>query len=326
MTRAARVILSLAGLLAVPVLASAQGGPAESFVETPGPLGPLKGTLLAPPGKPAAALLIIPGSGPTDRDGNNPAGVKAAPYRLLAEALAARHVTTLRIDKRGMFASAAAMKDANDVTVPDYVHDTQAWVDVLNKQAGTPCAWVLGHSEGGLVALAGAKSVTGVCGYVLVATPGRRLSDVLRAQLQANPANQPLLGPVLPAIAALEKGERVDPSAMHPAFQGLFNPGVQGFLISLFSYDPAQLATGLTKPVLVLQGQRDLQVTEADARLLAKADPQAKLVLLPAVNHVLKAVATDDPRANMATYADPSLPLAPGVVDAIAGFVTSGGK
>jgi fermentation-respiration switch protein FrsA (DUF1100 family) len=109
---------------------------------------------------------------------------------------------------------------------------------------------------------------------------------------------------------------------MHPALQGLFNPAVQGFLISAFSYDPRRVLADYSKPVLVLQGQRDIQVGESDARLLKQADPQATLLLLPNVNHVLKAVTSDDMGANIATYADPGLPLASGVVDVIAEFLT----
>jgi fermentation-respiration switch protein FrsA (DUF1100 family) len=101
---------------------------------------------------------------------------------------------------------------------------------------------------------------------------------------------------------------------------------VQGFLISAFGYDPAQLLRGYAKPVLIVQGRRDIQVSEADARLLARADPQASLVLLADVNHVLKSVASDDRKANLATYGDPERPLAPGVVDAIAGFLSTDAK
>jgi len=78
--------------------------------------------------------------------------------------------------------------------------------------------------------------------------------------------------------------------------------------------------------VLILQGERDLQVSVADAERLKQAAPQAKLVLLPNTNHVLKTVTTADPRANGATYMDPSLPLAPGVVDAVANFVVPSAK
>jgi pimeloyl-ACP methyl ester carboxylesterase len=266
--------------------------------------------------------LIIPGSGPTDRDGNNPAGIKASTYRLLAEGLASRGVATLRIDKRGMFASAAATPDANAVTIADYVVDVRSWVAVLRKQTGAPCVWLLGHSEGGLVAMAAAKEQADVCGLVLVATAGRPMGEVLRDQLKANPANGPILGQALPAIDMLEQGHRVDTGSMHPALQGLFNPAVQGFLISAFSYDPRRVLSDYSKPVLVLQGQRDIQVGVADARLLKQAVPQASLVLLPNVNHVLKSVTSDDVGANIATYADPGLPLASGVVEAIANFLT----
>lgn len=305
---------------------SAQVASSEHFLDAPGPTGPLKGTLLAPALKSVPVVLIIPGSGPTDRDGNNPAGVNASTYRLLAEGLASRGVATLRIDKRGMFASAAATPDANAVTIADYVADVQSWVAVLRKQTAAPCVWVLGHSEGGLVAMASAKDQADICGLVLVATAGRPLGEVLRDQLKANPANGPILGQALPAIDMLERSRRVDTGSMHPALQGLFSPAVQGFLISAFSYDPGRVLAGYSKPVLVLQGQRDIQVGEADARLLKQADPQANLVLLPNVNHVLKSVTTDDLRANIATYADPGLPLASGVVDAIADFLTGKAK
>jgi hypothetical protein len=148
------------------------------------------------------------------------------------------------------------------------------------------------------------------------------MGEVLRDQLKANPANEPILGQALPAIDALEQGHRVDTGSMHPALQGLFNPAVQGFLISAFSYDPRRVLAGYSKPVLVLQGQRDIQVGEVDARLLKQADPKANLVLLPNTNHVLKLVVSDDFGANVATYGNPALPLASGVVEAIADFLT----
>ena len=300
---------------------SAQVASSGRFLDATGPVGPLKGTLVAPALKSFSAVLIIPGSGPTDRDGNNPAGIKASTYRLLAEGLASRGIASLRIDKRGMFASAGATPDANAVTIADYVEDVQSWVAVLRKETGVPCVWVIGHSEGGLVAMVSAKRLADVCGLVLVATAGRPMGEVLRDQLKANPANGPILNQALPAIDLLERGRRVDTGTLHPALQGLFNPAVQGFLISAFSYDPRLVLLDYSKPVLVLQGQRDIQVREADARLLKQAAPQANLVLLPNVNHVMKTVASDDLGANIATYADPGLPLASGVVEAIAEFV-----
>jgi hypothetical protein len=300
--------------------------PTETAVEAPGPSGPLKGTMLSPSTERAAAILIIPGSGPTDRDGNNPAGILAAPYRLLAEGLVARGVTTVRIDKRGLAGSAGATPDGNAVTITDYVAGVHAWTTVIRQRTGASCVWLLGHSEGGLVAMAAGRNQPDICGLILVSAAGRPMGEVLRAQLEANPANAPLLDQALPAIDDLEAGKRVDTTNMPAPLMRLFNPKVQGFLISAFSYDPGQLLKGYPKPVLILQGLRDLQVHETDANLLKEADPHATLTLLPDVNHVLKSVSSDDRRANIATYSNASLPLAPGVVGAISDFLTANAK
>jgi pimeloyl-ACP methyl ester carboxylesterase len=318
-------LLAPAALSTVAVAAS-PSAPVQTYVQAPGPLGPLKGTMLSPASGRLAMMLIIPGSGPTDRDGNNPLGVKAATYRLLAEGLAERGIGTVRIDKRGMFASTAAVADGNAVTIDDYVADVGAWIAVIRKETGASCVWLLGHSEGGLVALAAAQKLPDICGLVLVSAAGRPLGDVLRTQLRANPANAPILAQAMAAIASLEAGKHFDVAGMHPALMPLFAPQVQGFLINMFSYDPAKLIGAVAKPVLILQGRRDIQVGVADAERLKEAAPKAELVLLPDANHVLKTVTSDDPRVNAATYADPALPLAPGVVEAIAGFVSAASK
>ena len=293
---------------------------ASAAITAPGPQGPLEGTLLEA-GKSAPVVLIIPGSGPTDREGNNPLGVTAAPYRLLAEALAAKGVSSARIDKRGMFGSKAAVADANKVTIADYAADTHNWVDAIHKRTGAKCVWVLGHSEGALVALASAQNPDGMCGVILVSGAGRRMSDIIREQLRANPANAPVLDSAMAAIDSLEQGRHVDVTDMHPALQRLFAPQVQDFLIDMFRQDPARLAAAVKLPMLIVQGERDVQVSVADAKALATAQPKARLVLIPAMNHVLKDVASDDRAANVATYADPSLPVDSTAVDAIASFV-----
>ena len=286
----------------------------------PGPQGPLAGTF-EDAGKGAPVVLIIPGSGPTDRDGNNPLGITAAPYRLLADALTTKGVSSVRIDKRGLFGSKAAIPDPNKVTIADYATDTHAWISAIQKQTGAKCVWVLGHSEGSLIALAAAQDPQGICGVISVSGAGRKLSEVIREQLRSNPANAPLLDSANAALDALEKGEHVDVTGMHPALLRLFAPQVQDFLIDDFRHDPAQLAASLKVPLLIVQGERDIQVSTDDAKALAAAQPKAKLVLIPAMNHVLKDVASDDRQANIATYADPSLPVDSGLVDAIAGFV-----
>jgi pimeloyl-ACP methyl ester carboxylesterase len=300
-------------LLAVALAAAAP-------ITAPGPQGPLAGTFVDA-GRRAPVVLIIPGSGPTDRDGNNPLGVSAAPYRLLAEALAAHGVSTVRMDKRGLFGSKGAVANPNDVTIGDYAADARSWIGAIRTRTRVRCVWLLGHSEGSLIALATAQEPDRICGVISVSGAGRRLSDVIRDQLRASPANASVLDSAIKALDSLERGEHVEITAMHPALQRLFAPQVQGFMIDMFRYDPAKLAAGLKVPLLIIQGERDLQVSPADAQTLAAAQPKAKLDLLPRMNHVLKDVDSDDRSANLATYSNPSLPVDAEAVDAIARFV-----
>lgn len=294
--------------------------PVIGEIEAPGPQGALRGTMILP-AQSAPMILIIPGSGPTDRDGNNPQGVKAAPYRLLAEGLGEQGIGSVRIDKRGMFGSHAAVGDPNAVTVDDYVQDAGVWIDVIRSRTGAGCVWLLGHSEGGLVALAAAERLENVCGVILVATAGRPLGEVLREQLLANPNIAPLMDAANHAIDELSVGRQVDASKIPPELAPLFGQPVQKFLISTFALDPADLAKKTSKPILVMQGERDLQVSVADAKRLHEAAPHATPAILPDTNHVLKTVASHDRNENIATYFADNLPLAPGVVDAISRFV-----
>ncbi len=306
----------------MPILAAAD--PIESEIEAPGPDGPLKGLMVSPGVDNAPVILIVPGSGPTDRDGNNPHGLDTDTYKLLAQGLAARGIASVRIDKRGMFSSHAAIPNANNVTIADYASDVHGWARVIRDKTGAACIWVLGHSEGGLVAMVAAKdNPPDICGLVLVAAPGRKFGELIKEQLRSNPANAPFLDEALRDIETLEAGQRVEVSIEHtrPEIFSIFQPAVQGFLIDLLSYDPPKVLAQYKGPVLILQGERDIQVSADDARRLKAADPAAKLVLLPDVNHVLKTVASDDRTANLKTYFDPKLPLGPGVVDAVGDFI-----
>lgn len=314
------MIWLLPGLVGAALAEPAAATPSERAVTAPGPGAPLAGTMVDA-GKGSPVVLIIPGSGPTDRDGNNPLGVKAGPYRQLADALAKEGISTVRIDKRGMFGSKRAVASGNRVTMADYAQDSHSWVSSIRALTGAKCVWLLGHSEGGLVALTAAQKPTGICGVIAVAAVGRKIGTVLRGQLAANPANEPYLEAANAAIASLETGRKVDTASLPPPLRTLFAEDVQSFLIDLFAENPARLAGSLKPPLLILQGDQDIQVTVEDARALAAAQPRAKLVLLPGVNHVLKVPQGNDRAANLRAYADPSLPIAPSAVQAIAGFV-----
>lgn len=297
----------------------------ESAFSIPGPDGPLSGTLLLPSGVAAPpAILILPGSGPTDRDGNNPLGIQAATYAKLAQALAEQGVASLRSDKRGLFESAGAIQNPNAVTIADYVTDTAGWVEAIRAETGVGCVWLVGHSEGALIALVAAQSMESLCGLVLLAAPGRPLGDILQEQFAASLGDPALVQQSGAAIEALERGQRVDAENLHHAIRPLFADDLQGFLISLFSYDPARLIAPLDLPILIVHGQQDLQVPDGDAQRLHRSNPGSELLVIGDVNHLLKSVKIGDRQDNLESYADPDRPISGRVVEAIADFVLQG--
>ena len=300
------------------ILAAALYGPVATPVTLPSEPAGLHGTLLTPEGPTRAVVLILPGSGPTDRDGNSGAGLTGATYRLLAEGLAEQGIATVRIDKRGVGQSAPAMVSEQDLTFQTYIDDARAWVTEAAHVTGRPCVWLIGHSEGSQIALAAAEGGNdAVCGLVLLAGAGRPAGMVLREQFEAG-LPEALKAPAFAALDDLEAGRPVE--APPPALAALFRPSVQPYLISWLGLNPADLISGYDGPVMIGQGTTDIQVSLTDARALSAAQPAARLVIWEGVNHLLK-TAPIDRTANIATYSDPNLPLAPGVVDDVAGFI-----
>ena len=284
--------------LALPALAMAEP------VHIPGPKGPLEAEMIAVEGA-LHAVVIIPGSGPTDRDGNSGQGLATNTYRLLAEGLAEAGIASLRIDKRGLYGSVEAITDPNDVTISAYAQDARNWVDFASSLA--PCVWIAGHSEGGLVALFAAQDAPdSLCGLILLATPGRPVGQLLIEQLEANPQNDALMGEIRAIVTDLESGLNRDPASISAVLQPLFRAGVQGYLIDIFSHDPAVLAAGWHGHALIVQGDADLQLRPLDADLLERAMPQARRIDLFQGTHMLKAEVEGHP---LATYRDPTLPL-----------------
>ena len=299
-------------------LSLALTAPTETGLTIAAEPAPLYGTLLAPEGQARAVALILPGSGPTDRDGNNPLGVSAGTYRRLAEGLAAQGIATVRFDKRGVAQSAAAAPSEADFTFRDNISDARLWMDETLARTGLRCVWLIGHSEGALVALATASNDDPkICGLVLLSGAGRKAGVVLREQLASAPLPPDLRTAAETALSELEAGRTTEAPPQQAA---LFRPSVQPYMISWLALDPAALIADYVGPVMIGQGSTDLQTTLTDAQSLKAAQPNANLVVWDGVNHVLKS-APADPAGNVATYRDPTLPLAPGVVEDVAGFI-----
>ncbi|MFN4353908.1 alpha/beta hydrolase [Parvibaculum sp.] len=301
-------------LLAVPAFGQALN---QREVEIDGGRAALHGTLTLPlTGAARDVALILPGSGPTDRNGNFPEGENDS-LKLLADGLAAKGIATLRIDKRGVGASFAAAPDEADLRAETYVEDALAWSDFLQAELPDARLFLIGHSEGALLASLTAQQ-RDVSGIVLVAGVGRPAPDLIREQISGSSMSDELKRRSDELLETLKRGETDDnvPRELAP----LYRPSVQPYLISWFAYDPAREFAKLTIPALIIHGSHDLQVPTADAMLLAAARPDATFVTVEQMNHVLKS-APIDRAENISTYADPARPLAQGLIDTIADFI-----
>lgn len=309
-------------LMSTAAIVSAHAETNEMTID--GGLAPLAGTFVMPDGtEPVPAVLIIAGSGPTDRNGNQLPAMSAGTLQLIAEGLAEQGIASLRFDKRGIGASAAAAGPQEETTFGVFVDDAVAWAQFLSTQPGVECVYLLGHSEGALIATLAAHQIE-VCGVISISGAGQPIDEVLRQQLRAQadagalPAD--LLASANTILDSLAAGEMVpDPPT---ALASLFHPSVQPFLMSWMAVDPAAAIAEVAAPVLIIQGTTDIQVGVDQAKMLAVARPDAQLVVLEGMNHVLKE-APLDMAANIATYANPDLPLAPGLVEAIAAFIAA---
>ena len=291
--------------------------PVSTPVELASTPASLHGTLLTPDGQTRAAAVIIAGSGPTDRDGNSPIGVTGGVYRQLAEGLAERGIATVRYDKRSIAASTAAATDEASLTFDTYIDDAKAWAALAAEKTGAPCVWLVGHSEGALIAQAAAADNPGVCGLVLLSPVGVRANVELRRQIE--PKLPPAVKPEVDHIMSeLEAGRTV--SDTPPYLAALFRPSIQPYLISYFVVDPQALIAAYDRPVLLGHGSTDIQVAPENSETLLAAQPKAERVVFEGLNHVLRQ-APLDPAGNAATYGDASIPLGAEVAPAVADFI-----
>ena len=262
--------------------------------------------------KPPVALLIA-GSGSTDHDGNGPQA-KPATLKKLAEQLAAQKIATLRYDKRGAGGWKAEFGKPEDFRFKDYVDDAVSLVNYLKASGKFSRVVVVGHSEGGLVAILAARQVQ-VDRLVLLVTAARRQGDLLKAQLEKRQIPPDVLDPILKAIDSIMAGQIVDP----PPRGFAVAPSMQPSLASAFIIDPIDPLKAIDKPVLIVGGGRDVQVARLDFAALSAAAPQAKTLWSPDMNHVL--VDVTDEADNFAAYSQPERAIDANVVDAVAAFI-----
>lgn len=257
--------------------------------------------------------LIIAGSGPTDRNGNNPM-MKNNSLKMLAENLAKNGIASLRYDKRAIGESKAAGGSESNLVFENYIQDAKSWINYLKQDKRFSKIIIIGHSEGALIGMVSSAKADK---FISIAGAGEPADQIIKTQIAAKSMKQ-LEDMTFPIIDSLKNGFEV--KKVDPMLNALFRPSVQPYLISWFKYNPQTEISKLTIPVLILQGNNDLQIGVKDAENLSKANKNAEMVIIDKMNHMMKII-DGDQNANIASYNNETLPLSETLVEKIVSFI-----
>lgn len=258
-------------------------------------------------------VIIIAGSGPTNRNGNQPPQLKTNAYKLLAEGLQANGINVFTYDKRIIAQLKKGIVDESKGVFEDNVTDLNLIINHFKKEY--PQQILLGHSEGALVANLAAIDNPTITKYISLCGPGESIDRTLYKQLTKQ---APFLATKIDEIQTELKAGRNVTDVPQMLFV-IYRPSVQPYLISWMKYDPVVEIKKLTLPILLIQGDKDLQVDLQQGKNLKEAKPKATLTTLAGMNHVLKSI-TDD-TANIASYNKPELPLQSELITTISTFL-----
>lgn len=274
----------------------------------------IDGTLIVPETNSKLPLaIIIAGSGPTDRDGNQQM-MKNNSLRFLAEGLYKKDIASFRYDKRIIKQMKMRTIDESKVNFGDFIEDAAAILKYFKKEDKFSKIYIIGHSEGSLIGMI--ASQTGADGFISIAGAGQEIDDVIVDQLA-----QQAPGLVDNARSSFDD-LRVNGVAHNysPGLASIFRMAVQPFIFSWMQYNPQEEIAKLNIPVLIINGDQDIQVQISEAELLKVAKPDASYKIIPGMNHIFKYI-KGNPLENSKSYNQYNLPVMPELIDIISNFI-----
>lgn len=258
-------------------------------------------------------VIIIPGSGPTDRDGNN-VMMKNNSLKYLAENLSEKNIAAYRFDKSVLSYSKEDLKNIDSLTFDVFIDEAKSVINYFKQTEDYSKIIVAGHSQGSLVGMVASKE--NVDGFISIAGAGKSIDEILVEQIEKQ-------APFLKAdtekiVQELKKGNMV--AEVNPNLVSLFNKQIQPFLISWIKYNPQSELKKLTIPVLIINGTKDIQVSVEQAQFLHEAKENSQLNLIENMNHLFKEI-KGDTNENILSYSNPNLPIMEELINIITTFV-----
>ncbi|MBT8243692.1 MAG: alpha/beta hydrolase [Winogradskyella sp.] len=263
-------------------------GQDNSYLETEVEITELiDGSLMIPKNqKETELVIIIAGSGPTNRNGNQNF-LKSNNLKKLAIALAKENISSFRYDKRIVKQIKTGNIDVKSMRFQDFVNDAKDVVSYFKERNQFSKIYIAGHSQGSLVGMLAAEK--DVNGFISLAGAGQNISDVIVDQIN-NTARQ-FIDDTKRVVETLKSGKTT--KDFPPALGAMFNMEIQPFMISWMAYQPTDIITNLELPILIINGTKDLQVSEEEAKLLSDANPNAEIKIIENMNHVLFTIEGD---------------------------------
>ncbi|NMH29444.1 alpha/beta hydrolase family protein [Flavobacterium silvaticum] len=259
-------------------------------------------------------VILIAGSGPTDRDGNQPPNMMNNSLKMLAEALSQSGTAVFAYDKRIVQQIKQKTADEKSMRFDDYIYDCKEAIVFFRAEYPYKKIIIAGHSEGSLIGMVAANETADA--FISLSGPATSIDKKITEQIGKN---APMLkDEVEKDFAILKTGQTFKNE--NQMLNSIFRETVQPYMISWMKYDPVVEIAKLKIPVLIVNGDKDLQVFVSDAEALKKAAPSAKYAIIKNMNHVLKTVTGSD-ADNMATYNNPTLPISPELVTQVNQFL-----
>jgi pimeloyl-ACP methyl ester carboxylesterase len=257
-------------------------------------------------------VILIQGSGPTDRNGNG-FMMKNDGSKLIAKELAKNGIATYRFDKRIFKMNKFKIRE-EELSFEDFVKDVSDILNHFKTEQTYGKIIIAGHSEGSLIGMLAAKDKADA--FISFAGPARSIDKIIIDQLAKQ--SEDLAENAKNAFQEIE--EKGKTSNYNPLLQSIFRPSVQPFMRSWMKYNPTEEIAKLEIPILIINGSFDIQVDTTEAELLKEANPKAELVILDKMNHVFRKIEGDN-LENTKAYNEPNRPLHPELISVLVNFI-----
>ena len=200
-------------------------------------------------------------------------------------------------------------------TVEDFIDDAKAVIKRFSELPNYSSLYIIGHSQGSLVGMIAAQEKAD--GFISIAGAGQTIDSLIVEQIGRQMPG--LEESARTAFNELRANGKV--KDYNQGLASLFKKSIQPFMFSWMKYDPQQEIKKLEMPVLIINGDNDLQVNTNEAEKLKAAKPNAELVIIENMNHIYRIIDKNDDIANQKSYNEPQRPISNEMVEQISNFI-----